>query len=287
MRVRSILSGACALAVAACAGGSATPPALAYRLPAVTEVTYDVLDTATVGIEALGQTLELEVGSAAVYGVSFSRAGEGVRVTLSVEDLAATLTVPMAGPIEVDESSITGDLVFTLDRRGEATLEAAPEVDDAIGQLMPPLQVAHSFFPALPGTPVRVGDRWADTISYGSDGADGGPAVGPAASEAAGTQRSVIEYTAVGDTVVAGTSLLRIAFDGTSEVTQTLTMQGMEIEQSTNLDLVGHVLWDTQAGMMFERRTVSTGTGRVRIALMPAELPTRLESITQVRLRRE
>jgi hypothetical protein len=248
-------------------------------LPAVTEVTYDVLDSATVGIEALGQTLELEVGSAAVYGVSFSRAGDGVRVTLSVEDLAATVTVPMAGPIEVDESTITGDLVFTLDRRGEATLEAAPVVDDAIGQLMPPLQVAHSFFPALPGGPVRSGDTWTDTISYGADDV--------AVGENAGTQRSVIEYTAVGDTVVAGTPLLHIAFDGVSEVTQTLSMQGAEIEQSTNLELEGHVLWDTQAGVMFERRTVSRGTGRVRIALMPAELPTTFASVTQVRLRRE
>jgi hypothetical protein len=283
MRVRLYVSAACAYALAACAAGSPAPPSLAYRLPAVTDVTYDVLDTATVGIEALGQTLELEVGSAAVYGVSFSRAGEGVRVTLSVEDLAATVAVPMAGPIEVDESSITGDLVFTLDRLGQATMEAAPEVEEAIGQLMPPLQVANSFFPALPGRPVRAGDSWTDTISYGGDGSAGNAA----ASESTGTQRSVIEYTAVGDTVIAGTSLLRIAFDGVSEVSQTLTMQGAEIEQSTDLELEGHVLWDAQAGVMFERRTVSIGTGTVRIALMPAELPTRFESVTHVRLRRE
>jgi len=277
MRVRSFLSAsACTVLLGACAGGSVSPPALAYRLPSPTELTYDVLDTATVGIEALGQAIEFDVGSAAVYGLTFARAGDGVRVTLSVEDLAATLSLPLAAPIAVDESSVAGDLVFTLDRRGQAVLESAPEVDETVAQLVPPLQIANSFFPALPGGPVRRGDTWLDTISYENDGGTGG-----------GTQRAILEYTAVGDTVIGGTSLLHITFDGTSDISQTLSMQGAEIQQSTNLHLSGHVLWDLQGGMMFERRTVSIGTGRVRVAMLPDELPTRFESVSSVRLRRQ
>jgi hypothetical protein len=273
------LSAALVLPLAACAGGSTSPPALAYGLPTPAAVSYDVLDTATISIEALGQSLDLRVESSAVYDLAFARADDGVGVTLTVADLEATVAVPMAGPITLDESSVSGDLVFTLDRRGNAALVSAPAVDETVGQLVPPMQIAHSFFPALPGTAVRSGDTWTDTISYGDDG--------DAAAAGAGVQRSVLEYAAVGDTVVAGRPLLRIDFDGSAEVRQTLSMQGAEIEQATDLQLTGHVLWDRQAGLIYERVTTSTGTGNVRVAQMPAELPTRFQSVSRVRLRPE
>jgi hypothetical protein len=253
---------------------------LAYGLPTPAEAAYDVLDTATISIEALGQSLDLQVQSSAVYDLAFGRADEGVTVTLTVADLDATVAVPMAGPITVDESSVSGDLVFTLDRRGDAALVSAPAVDEAAGQLVPPLQIAHSFFPALPGTAVRPGDTWTDTISYQDEG-DG------AGSGALRVQQSVLEYAAVGDTTIADRTLLQITFDGTSEIRQTISMQGMEIEQATALQLTGHVLWDQRAGLMFERVTTSSGTGSVRIATMPAELPTRFQSVSRVRLRPE
>jgi hypothetical protein len=268
------------LPFAACGGGSTSPPALAYGLPTPAEASYDVLDTATISMQALGQSLDLQVESSAVYDLAFARADDGVTVTLTVADLDATVAVPMAGPITVDESSVAGDLVFTLNRRGDATLVSAPAVDETAGQLVPALQIAHSFFPALPGTAVRPGDTWTDTISSEDDGAAAG-------TGAEGVQRSVLEYTAVGDTVIASRPLLEIAFTGTAEIRQTLTMQGMEIEQATNLQITGHVLWDLQAGRMFERVTASTGTGSVRVAMLPAELPTRFQSVSRVRLRPE
>lgn len=278
MHARAGFAAALAVAVAACGGGSASPPALAYRLPSPAQASYDVFDTATISIQALGQSLDLRVESSAIYDVAFARANDGVQVTMSVEDLDATINIPMAGPIPVDESSVAGELVFTLDRLGSASLVSAPEVDDAAGQLVPPLQIAHTFFPALPGRSVRAGDTWSDTISYEDDGTvTGGEDV----------QRSIFQYTAVGDTVIAGTPLLRIAFDGTSEVAQTLGMQGTEIEQSTTLRIEGHVLWDLTAGRMYERVTTSTGAGTVRIAMMPGELPTRLQVVSRVRLRSE
>ena len=179
----------------------------------------------------------------------------------------------MSDPRPLDLAVIGNCQVSALiDRRGTVTLVSSPTVDDAVGQLMPPTQIAHSFFPALPGTVVRIGDTWSDTISYEDDGSVSGTG--------RGMQRSIIRYTAVGDTVIAGASMLRIAFDGDSEVAQTLAMQGMGIEQSTNLRLEGHVLWDMEAGRMFERVTRSTGTGTVRVAVMPAELPTRVETVS-------
>lgn len=270
MHSRGWMVAAAMTSVASCGGGPPAPPALAYGVPAEPEASYVVTDTGRVSIDALGQSMAIDVGAAALYRLAFARADDGVRVTVSVEDLDATITVPMTGPMSIDESSVTGDLVFTLDRRGDVTVVSMPEIDAAAGQLVPAEQIAHSFFPALPGTAVVVGDRWTDTTAY--------------ESEAGGGQTSIIEYTVVGDTLVDGTSLLNIALRGTAEMTQALSMQGTEISQATNLEIEGLVLWDLRRGVMVERVTSSSGTGTVRAALLPAALPTRFEMRSRARL---
>jgi hypothetical protein len=88
----------------------------------------------------------------------------------------------------------------------------------------------------------------------------------------------------VGDTVVGGASLLHIAFSGTSATTQSLSMQGMQLEQSTDLAIEGHVLWDLQRGLMFERATRMNGAGSVQTPLLPTRLPTRFEMHSSARL---
>jgi hypothetical protein len=133
--------------------------------------------------------------------------------------------------------------------------------------------VAHSFFPALPGTAVGVGDTWSDTLSV--------------ESAESGSLRNVLAYTVVGDTAVDGRSLLHIRTEGTSQVTQKLSMQGTEIEQTTNVTIAGHVLWDMQRGLMVERVTSMNGTGSVLTPLLPTRLPTRFEMRTTARLVQE
>ena len=254
-----------------CAGGS-SGLVLAYRLPTPAEASYSVTDTAIVSIDAMGQSLEISVGSAGVYGVTFAPAEEGVTVTLSVDDLAASVALPIGAPMTFDESSVDGDLVFTLDERGNATVVSTPELAEPAGQLVPPGEVANSFFPALPGTAVAPGATWVDTTSFGDP------------DDASAASRSIVTYTAVGDTVVDGRSLLAISFRGTSQVSQNLEMQGAQMQQTTDLQIEGGALWDARAGLMFERWTNATGTGSVRVNVLPAQLPTRFQSRSRVRL---
>jgi hypothetical protein len=261
------------VALTACATGAPAPPALAYRVPEPAQVSYTAGDTLGIEINAGGQTLGLTVNSTAVYDVSFADAPDGVMVTLSVRDLAADVSLPMAGPLRVDEEIIDGNLVLALGRRGDVTILESPEVEEAASPFFAGPAIAHSFFPGLPGTPARTGDTWVDTVAYSEDG-DTGEA----------SQRSVTTYTVVGDTIVDGSSLLQIAFEGTQEMRQTMALQGADVEQETSMSVRGHVLWDLQRGLLFERRTVSEGTGRVRIAAMPQPLPTRVQSRSNVRL---
>jgi hypothetical protein len=261
------------LALSACAGRASGPPALAYRLPDPTRVSYAVGDTALIEIDALGQSLTLEAKSVALYGVSFERAGDGIRATLDIEDLEAEINVPMAGPMRVDESIVSGGLVVMLGRRGDVTIVESPEVEEAASQFFSGPTIAHAFFPGLPGTVVRAGDNWVDTVAY-SDAGETGEA----------SQSSVLTYTVIGDTSVDGRSLLEIDFAGTSESRQTMDLQGVGIEQSMRLQVEGRMLWDLQRGLMFESETTSTGTGSVRIAVAPAPLPTRVQTRQRLRL---
>ena len=56
------------------------------------------------------------------------------------------------------------------------------------------------------------------------------------------------------------------------------------MQQTTDLQIEGGALWDARAALMFERWTNATGTGSVRVSLLPAQLPTRFQSRSRVRL---
>ena len=262
------------LAIVACGTGPPAPPALAYRLPEPTEVQYTAGDTLSIEINALGQSLGLSVSTTAEYDVAFADAPDGVGVTLSVRDLVADVNLPMAGTMRVDEEVVEGDLVLSLSRRGAITIVESPDIEEVASAFFAGPMIAHSFFPALPGRAVAAGDSWVDTVSFALDGDTG-----------ESSQSSVTTYTVVGDTLVDGRALLAIGFEGTQELRQTMALQGADVEQETNMAVRGRVLWDLQRSLVFERTSVSEGTGTVRIAAMPQPLPTRVEARSRVRLR--
>jgi len=272
-RLRHLVPLAFGIVSTSCAVSTAGPPALAYRLPDPSDVTYAAGDTLSIGITALGQSLDLTVNSTARYALAFARADDGVEVTLTVRDLAADVSLPMAGPLSVDEDIVEGDLVFALSRRGDVTVIRSPAVEETASPFFAGPTIAHSFFPGLPGVAAVPGDSWVDTVTFGGDGE---------ASES--SQTSVTTYTVAGEAVVEGRSFLEITFEGTQEMRQTMALQGAEIAQETRLNVRGRVLWDQQRALMFERETISTGTGTVRVAVAPTPLPTRVEVRSHVRL---
>jgi len=260
--------GALSLAVgcAGCAAGSAT---LGYRVPDVRAVTYAYGDTTLVGLSLMGQQLEIAMRGEADYGIEFGPAPAGVEVRLTVERLAAVVAVPMAGEETVDESAVQGPLVFTLGPTGDAAVVSTPEVSIAAARMISSLTTAHSFFPGLPDRAVVAGDRWVDTVAYEGD-----------AELGATSEETVVTYTVVGDTVVAGRSLLHIGLTGTSRSSNQTTIGGMQVAQATELALEGHVLWDRDRGLMYEIVRRGTGSGTVRVPIAPQPLPVQV-SVTQ------
>jgi hypothetical protein len=259
--------------VAACGGGPPSPPALEYGTEMSTSVVYDYEDNTVVSLSLMGQSLEMSQEGAAEYAVTFDPDPDGVVVTLTVENLDATINMPMGAPLRVDEDDVDGPLVFTLDRQGNPTLSDSPRVTAEASQMVSGLDLAHTLFPGLPGRGVAIGDVWVDTVAY--EGAEG-----PGGSAANG----VFRYTAVGDTVVSGRSLLLISVGGNSTTSADFELGGMALSQSSEVEIDGHVLWDTQAGLMFEHVTTASGSGTVEVSVAPAALPISVESVRKVRL---
>lgn len=259
------------LATAACAGGG--PAGLGYSLPTQSQVTYSYGDTTIVNFSVMGQSMELAMRGAAEYGVAFGAADDGIGVTLTVQQLAASIGIPMAGTETVDESDVEGTLVFNMDREGNATVVSGPEVSVTASRMISALTTAHTFFPGLPNRPVGPGDRWVDTVSYDGDAEVGG------FSEA-----SIIEYTVVGSTVVDGRDLLEISLQGTTEQSSVSNMGGMQVNQTSTIEVEGHVLWDVGNALMFELVKTGSGTGSAAVPISPRPLPISVEVTQRARL---
>lgn len=273
MKHRLFSFSALVLLLAACGGGPPGPPALAYGLPSTPEVVYGYGDTTRVRISAMGQSLELSQLGSADLAVTFGLAGASLTVRLAVSRLSAVINQPLGAPLRIDEGDVSGDLVFGLDRMGNATVSELPDVTEAASQFMSGLNFAHGFFPALPGRAVEMGDSWVDTVSYRGE-------QGPGER----TERTILSYTVLGDTVIAGRALLAITLTGTSELRQAMTIAGMDIDMTSELDIEGNVLWDRQRGIMFESSKTSSGAGTVSVPISPVPLPIVIESTQRARL---
>jgi hypothetical protein len=242
-------------------------------MPSAATAVYEMGDSMRVELDAGGQLLEMRVDLSATFGATFTRAAEGIEVSMDVSEFGAHLRQPMGGPVRVDGSGIEGPLVFSLDRRGAVTLISEPTLSSEAKQFFPALSTAHTFFPRLPGTPVAAGDTWTDTISY--SGAEG---------EGSVTAVNAMTYTVVGDTMVDGRNLMKVTFVGEQEATGSGVTQGMDFRQELSGSVQGHVLWDMPAGAMVEHFTESDGRGSMEVSAAPFPLGVRSVRTQMIRL---
>jgi hypothetical protein len=274
MKTRILTALLFCFSLAACGGGPPGPPTLAYGSQATNELTYQHGDTTAVSISIMGQSMEVSQSGVATYAVGFSAAPDGVGVTMSLQDLEASITQPMGAPIQLDESGVQGDLTFIMGRTGNTvSIGETPAVTDETSQMVSGLSLAYTFFPGLPGMGAMMGDSWVDTVSF--EGEDG-PGMR--------SETSVLTYVVEGDTVVAGRALLRISFSGTSSSEQDLEMGGMAIHQESEAEVLGYVLWDHNESILFERYRVATGSGTLSLPIMPTAIPMDVVSTQHTRL---
>lgn len=274
MRTRAPTALLVSVALAACASGPSASP-LGYAVPGTPDVTYLVGDTISIALQGLGLGQDAEIGarSAATYALHFERGVQGVAVTATIQSLAADVVMPMADPIAMDETALSGDFTFEVDGRGRVLSMSSPQADQVGGQVFAAPVLAHTLFPRLPGRVVATGDTWVDSVTYVEAGDAGETEV-----------RSALTYTVLGESQSAGRSLLDVGFEGTATVTQDLDVQGASVTQASQVSVTGTMRWDAAASLLYESEMTMEGEGTVRVALLPAALPTRVRWLTRVRL---
>ncbi len=249
--------------LAACAGpGGVSPtPGLMYGVPQPATLVYLVGDTANIDIDAgaMGSFNMRQTGEGTL-AMTFAETGGGLEVTASYQDFSARMTNPMGGAQTVSEEDIEGNLVFSIDGQGNATIVTLPEMSAEAESMAAPHALAHEFLPRLPGGVVNPGDTWTDTITYEASLQQG---------ESATT--SVMTYTMVGDTAVDGMSLLHVTYTGETEATGSGVSEGMEMFQTFSGDVSGMFLWDSARNcvVMDESRADMSGTVEVPAAGVP------------------
>lgn len=266
MRVLPTLLVGVTVAASGCSAGPPSPSgALGFRLPDPAAATYLSGDSLEVAVDSPVGALTLSMRSEMTLALAFAEAPGGVEVTGTVEDFSASLENPMTGTTAVDESAVSGPLVFRIDPRGKATVSAVPVVDGGVEQLRPFLSLPHEIFPRLPGRPVETGASWVDTVAW-----SGTAATGDFESS------TVFTYTLAGDTLVAGATLLRIAVHGDVTLEGSTGTQGASLEQHLTGSTTGTYLWNPVVGLVHEVRLERELEGTVRVSSMNLpEMPVR------------
>ena len=249
--------------LAACSGPGAVSPrkALVYEMPGTPTLIYVSESAQDVIVDAgpMG-TMNIQGSSEITMALTFAPAADGMEVTVEFQELTASLSNPMGGNQTASESDIEGNLVFTMDGVGRGTVVSTPEVKGDAEQLVRPAGLAYEFFPRLPGDVTEAGAMWTDTTAYDLP-AEGGNV----------STESITTYTAVGDTVVDGVTLMKITYEGEAEAVAEVVSEGMEVIQSFSGDVTGMFLFDAARGVMVynESSQDMDGTTEVPAAGIP------------------
>ena len=247
------------------------PPGLAYRLPSPPTLGYRMADTVRVEIQALGQSLAVEGGARSDWRIEYEPDPRGVRVTATLVDLDARMSNPLGPGQLVDESQVTGPVVFTLGPRGNPDVVSFPRIEAGAAQFFTGGTIAHGFFPCLPGRSLVPGEGWVDTVSYSA-----------AEAGAQTTVRTLWSYTAAGDSTVGDAAYQLVRASGETEQSSAGTVADAEFTQSVVGGLEGYFLWDARAGNLHSSEYRSDLSGTTEISIAPVPLEVRVRSIVRV-----
>ena len=223
---------------------------LTYDLPSLPTATYAVSDTTVTVMNAVGNDVDMTMGSAATLELTFERDADGLLISGTVLDGGSSMssaTVP-SGSVTVDD--IEGDFEIVLGPLGEVQVRSLPESGGALALTNTLASVASDLFPRFPEDPVEFGDVWADTADASATEADIAEAemLGVTGAESSGS--TITTYTLVGDTVVAGRTLLQISIKVDGTMTSTAEVQGMEAAMDMTSVTDGFFLWDPERRLL-------------------------------------
>ncbi len=269
MRHTALIAALAATLLGGCASGGPAPgeaPAdnpFRYDVPTPPAATYRLADTMTTIMSMPDGEMDMAMSSATTIEVTFAADSGGVRATGTVSDHSATMASTMMGNIEMGGDGVTGSLEFVIGPLGEVEVISTPEVPG--DGLVPPTPIsfnAEELFPRFPGRPIGAGDTWADTVVTTEDLAGLDLPI-PAGGTAETTV--VYTYTLVGDTLVDGRTLQKVAVNSEMTEQPALDVGGEEVGGDMTNTVAGYVLWDPERRLVVVADLVRTMEGTMQM----------------------
>jgi len=233
-----------ATTTAACAGTGGGPSGknLNYAVPSPASAVYHIGDTMSIDMDTPAGSFTITGAGSATVELSFESDPVGLRVTGTVAAFEGSIDNPMMGLQTAGLDDVSGNLEVLVSRAGVEELTTIPELGGPVAQVSSFPALAFLLFPRMPDSDVDPGATWVDTVATSTD-----------TDEVSTTTTAVSTYTLVGDTLVDGRTLVRIAV-ATHIVTETdIEQGGMSITQNVEGPSDGVFLWDP------ERRLVVQG----------------------------
>lgn len=247
---------------------------MAYAVGATNPLVYEFGDSVAVAVEVEGMgTLGLNIHQSYTVSMSMEPSASGVQVTADFTEFSGRMTNPMAGPTNGSERDINGSLVYTMDGRGHGVLVSAPEVRGGAAQMFSPEVFVRQGLPLLAPAGTAVGDTWADTLSFSASQGDQMVSVDWAGN-----------FTLVGDTLVDGVTLTKVAVSAAIAMETSGVLQGMDMTQATTGRESGFYLWDATRRVVTYMETGGDMGGDIEVSVAPAPMPLTVERVTRLRL---
>ncbi|NIP81774.1 MAG: hypothetical protein GWM90_22165, partial [Gemmatimonadetes bacterium] len=189
-----------------------------------------------------------------VADILFEEAGTGLRASVRFSRFRAAFRNPGQGAVAVDEDAIGGAFGVELSPRGAVEVVDTPPLDPALLDLTGPVRMVRPLFVPLPGSVQEPTATWVDTLTTAEE-----------SGETRSRSISVVTSMLAGDTVVAGSRLVRIRTRTETSRHVTGRAGGVELEQQVRAATEGEVLWDAALGMLVRRTEAGTLEGTLEL----------------------
>ena len=167
-----VLAAGTVLATPAAPKSSAAAPAsvvLEYKMPTGRVLTYQDKSEGSEVTEVMGQSMDTQTTNTST--VTFKAKGlkdKNFLVAVTVDDMAATVASSAQGDMSPDMSSVKGksfDMVLSP-LGAEVDVTGAEAITFSVaGESQSVASEFKTYFPDLPGKPVKVGDTWPSTTT--------------------------------------------------------------------------------------------------------------------------
>jgi len=272
-----ILILACGAIPAKSAAPAAADTVLEYKMPAGRALTYQTKSEDSQVMEVMGQAMDTQTSNTST--ITFKSKGpkdKNLLIGVTIDDIAATVTSSAQGDMSPDMSSVKGksfDMVLSS-LGAEVDVSAAEAITYSVAtETRSVASGFKTFFPDLPGKPVKIGDTWPSTTSV---------------EEKTGSMTIRIElqnvHTLEGFETIDGHECARVS----AQVTGTITGSGSQMGQDLTFSgtIKGKDLWHfaVKEGAYVKSATESTTQMSIDVAAAGMSIPVTQTTKAEVKL---